>query len=238
MRCTVTLIMMAFFVLTVPCVQAVDEIYMSEYVEGAGIKGPNGALDKAIELFNPSGIDIDLLADGYFLVIFENGAFLPTVEIALDGIIGAGQTFVIAHTGAAEAILAVADQTSVELFFDGNDAIVLMIIPPAREVDKVTVYLDIVGQVGFAPPIGCWCYPQLACTCNSVLSTLDAVLRHLEGPFFGFVIPNEPFFFDPTIWLGYPSDNFDGLGLPGDGEWIFKDGFESGDTSNWSQLAP
>ncbi len=74
------------------------EIYISEYIEG-------GSFNKAIELFNPTSELIIL--DGYSLVRYSNGALIddPSDTLNLDGIvIEAGQTLVIYHSDAIQAI--------------------------------------------------------------------------------------------------------------------------------------
>jgi len=216
MRHTILLITATLFLFTIPCAYAADEVYMSEYVEGADIKSPDGAFDKVIELFNPSiQFPVPLEAYNYMLWIFADGATEPTYVIPLTGIIDALGTYIIAHPSADPAILAVADQLSADLLFDGNDAVILMFYNPRADFRQIPTYLDIIGQVGIDPPAGCWCHPQPTCICTDPLSTLDGVLRATAGPLGGSVDPLAPFEFDPTVWSGYPPEDLGGLGLPG-----------------------
>jgi hypothetical protein len=129
-------------------------------------------------------------------------------------------------------ILATADLLDVALaHITGNDAVLLVQAP--------TTYLDVIGQIGYDPPIGCWCYPYPGCDCSSTISTLDAVLRRSADYQGGFVIPTNPFTFDPQYWAGFPASDFSGLGFPGymTGN-IFTDGFENGDTNEWDGVVP
>jgi hypothetical protein len=94
------------------------ELFISEYVEGTA---PN---DVAIEIYNPSGVSIDL--SGYTIRIAVNGGTFgdgSAIEIALSGTVASGDVFVIANSLANASILAVTDQTDATLSFDGNDAI-------------------------------------------------------------------------------------------------------------------
>jgi len=117
-----------------------DELFFSEYLEGSGN-------DKAIEIYNPNTVDMDLT--GYSIKLYPNGATSPINTLDLVGILGALSTTVISSSSASASILGVADQTSAVCNFNGDDALVLT---------KNSVVIDVIGQVGFDPgtnwPVG------------------------------------------------------------------------------------
>ena len=97
---------------------APTDLFISEYVEGS-------SNNKAIEIFNGTGAAVDLAAGGYVLQVYFNGAATADQRSPLTGTVAAGDVFVFAHSGAAAAILAQADQTTGAGLFNGDDAIVL-----------------------------------------------------------------------------------------------------------------
>jgi hypothetical protein len=164
-------------------------IVISEYVEGS-------SNNKALEIYNPHATAIDL-ADGLYLVQgYQNGSNTPTYSISLTGTVAAEDAYVLAHSSAASAILAVADQTSGSLSFNGNDAVVLRMGGTNGPV------LDSIGQVGFDPGTE-WG--------SGLVSTADNTLRRKAAVEFGDLAVDDAF--DPaTEWEGYAVDTFDGLG--------------------------
>jgi len=118
---------------SVEAATAADDLYISEIIEGS-------SLNKAVELFNPTGALIDL--SGYALRVFFNGNAAAGTTVALDGVIEPGETFVIADDGADPAILDVADQLTTSSLFNGDDAIVLF---------KGDAVVDAFGQIGTDP---------------------------------------------------------------------------------------
>lgn len=159
------------------------EIYISEYVEGS-------SSNKAIELFNPTDQAIDLGANGYVLARYSNGGTNPS-NIPLSGTIGAGDTFVIANSSSADAILAVADQTSGSISHNGDDAYVL---------SKGETVVDSFGQVG-TDPGSAWGDGDSSTANNTLRRTVT------EGDT---VIDDA---FDPAAeWQGFGNDVFDDLG--------------------------
>jgi len=95
-----------------------QDLLISEYVEGS-------SNNKAIELYNPTGTNIDL--SDYVLSFYFNGNTSASTKINLSGNIAANSTFVIADNDASADILALAQLTSNGSFFNGDDAIVLLI---------------------------------------------------------------------------------------------------------------
>ncbi|WP_091552421.1 lamin tail domain-containing protein [Micromonospora pattaloongensis] len=167
---------------------APTELLISEYVEGS-------SNNKAVELYNGTGAPVDLGAGQYLLQLYFNGSPTPT-NIALAGTVAAADTFVFAHSSAAAAILAEADQTTGAALFNGDDAIVL------RKGGATGAVIDSIGQVGVDPGTE-WG--------AGLTSTADNTLRRLPSVTAGDTDPTDAF--DPaTQWAGFPVDTFDGLG--------------------------
>ncbi|MDZ7742094.1 MAG: lamin tail domain-containing protein [Bacteroidota bacterium] len=131
--------------------QDCSDLFISEYVEGSGN-------NKAIELYNPTDVDIDLAA--YKLVRYRNGGFVPN-DVQLSGIIEAKGTYVFAldkrdpnGTGfeqpidsalmeKADAFLCPVYEVNKMMYFNGNDAVTL---------EKITgEIVDIFAMIG--PPM-------------------------------------------------------------------------------------
>lgn len=161
-----------------------EDLIISEYVEGSGN-------NKALELYNGTGDDIDLGAMA--IERYSNGS-ISAISIALDAVVlGSGNTWVLANPQADAAVLAVADQLSGDINFNGNDALVLV-----RNGDVV----DSFGRVGEDPGIGWSC--QEGTTVNSTLRRLATICSGDTDPFD---------VFDPCLEYAFePSDYFDGLG--------------------------
>ncbi|MEM6805589.1 MAG: hypothetical protein AAF696_29600, partial [Bacteroidota bacterium] len=114
-------------------------IFISEYTEGS-------SSNRCIELYNASGGVIDLGADGYELLIYDNGATSPnpTDIYPLTGIVAAGDVFVVCNEDAGPDFLAQANQTEPkgDFSFNGDDAI---------EVRNNSGSLDFIGRLGEDP---------------------------------------------------------------------------------------
>lgn len=119
---------------------ACESLIISEYFEGS-------AFNKAIELYNTSIYPIDL--DNYEVFLYTNGSTTFNSVFAPQGILGGGETFVIAHPQAGPELTAIADTLSTVVNFNGDDAIVLQ---------ELGVDIDAVGEVGVDPgeswPVG------------------------------------------------------------------------------------
>jgi len=166
---------------------AAGDLFISEYVEGS-------SNNKAIEIYNGTGAAVDLAAGGYLIQMYFNGAVLPGTTVALNGVVAAGDVFVLAHASAVAAVLAVADQTSGSAFYNGDDAVLL--------VKGAGIVVDAIGQVGFDPGAE-WGV--------GLESTQDNTLRRKATVCAGDTDPNDVF--DPaTEWVGFAQDTFDGLG--------------------------
>jgi predicted extracellular nuclease len=163
-------------------------LFISEYVEGS-------SNNKAIEIYNPTGVSIDLGADEYKILMYFNGAVTAGTTVNLTGVIPAGATFVLAQASASAPVLAVANQTSGAAFYNGDDAVVLT-------YSAANIVQDAIGQIGVDPGTEWGAGTQ---------STADNTIRRGPDVCTGDVDANDVF--DPAIqWTGFAIDTFDGLG--------------------------
>lgn len=168
------------------------EIFISEY-----IKGTNN--NKAIELYNPTGVAIDLAAGNYQLKFYFNGNTTTRKIINLTGIINADSVYLIAQ---ASATFLTANDGSVNAdrtdaandWFTGDDAVILK---------KNGVIIDAIGQIGFDPGSE-WG--------SGLTSTQDNTLRRKSHIVRGDTNPYDAF--DPALeWEGFSTNTFDGLNV-------------------------
>lgn len=122
-----------------PC----TKLFFSEYLEGT-----NGT--KAIELFNPSLLPVDL--SEYSILQYANGVTVPSDVLNLTGTLAPFGTYVIANPGqgggggaASQTVLGLADLVDQIANFNGNDALEL------RHNDTI---VDVIGIVGDNPGTG------------------------------------------------------------------------------------
>ncbi len=163
------------------------ELFFSEYAEG-----PTATFAKAVEIYNPTGLPINL-AD-YVVEVYVNGSTTPT-PIALSGTIAAGDVFVVAHPSSVAGVLAVADLQTATLNHNGNDMIVLR-----RTAGAI---VDAIGQSAVDPGITGWGTPPL--------NTTDSVLRRMPSITAGDSDPSNAF--DPAAeWDPFSNTDFSGLG--------------------------
>ncbi len=100
------------------------DLLLSEYVEG-------GTYNKAIEIYNGTGADIDLAAAHYCLNMYTNEKTTPNTDaswpIALTGTIADGDVYVVRSADTAnDTIITQADQThEASVWYNGNDTLVL-----------------------------------------------------------------------------------------------------------------
>ncbi len=113
---------------------ATTDLFISEYIEGS-------SFNKVIEIYNGTGTPVDLAQ--YTLELYTNGASSPSQTVSLSGTLADGDVFIIAHTSADPAILAIADATSGSVInFNGDDAVALR---------KGGTLIDVIGQIGVDP---------------------------------------------------------------------------------------
>ncbi|WP_312092558.1 lamin tail domain-containing protein [Niallia sp.] len=107
------------------------DLFISEYIEGT-------SNNKAIELFNGTGKDVDL--SSYSVELYSNGKTTTTSALRLEGKLNDGELFVIAHPSANDTIKEHANITNGGVAnFNGDDAIVL------KYNDEI---IDVFGKVG------------------------------------------------------------------------------------------
>lgn len=172
--------------------QAQAQLLITEYLEGSGN-------NKAVELSNLGSDPVDL--SQYRLALYANGKPIsesPTNSLALQGTLAPGATLVLANPSANAEILAKANQTSGNLVFNGDDALVLY---------RGSEIVDSVGQVGVDPGTA-WV--------SGNVSTLDMTLRRKATVTMGRTDATSPF--DPAQeYVAAPKDDASGLGCSGDG---------------------
>ncbi|WP_293066981.1 ExeM/NucH family extracellular endonuclease [Okeania sp. SIO2B3] len=163
----------------------ITDLFISEYIEGS-------SNNKAIEIANFTGNTVDL--SDYSLEFYFNGNTSPGTNISLDGnTVADGDVFVIADDGADPAIIAEADMTPTNNFFNGDDAVVL------RNGSDI---IDVIGQIGVDPGSE-WS--------GGGLGTQNETLRRQPSITDG--DSNGSNSFDPSVeWEGFPQNTFDGLG--------------------------
>lgn len=177
------------------------DLMISEYVEGS-------SYNKAIEIFNGTEDTVNLA--GYALARYSNGGTSATVIPLGNADLASGETWVVTHPSFAD--LALADQTSIELNFNGDDAVVLTFNGAA---------IDRVGQVGVDPG------DSWSCTSGT---TANHTLRRLAGICTGDSAVDAVF--DPCLqWTILASDMISGLGYH-----LADCGAVPADGTTWSTL--
>ena len=167
-----------------------SELFFSEYIEGS-------SNNKALEIYNGTGAAVDLAVDGYVIQMYFNGSSSAGLTINLAGTLAVGDVYVVAHSSANAAILAVADLTNSSGWYNGDDAVVL------RKGGSGGPMIDVIGQIGFDPGAE-WG--------SGLISTQNNTIRKSESSCTGDI--NGTNAFDPaTGWDGFATDTFDGLGL-------------------------
>ncbi|HAX86948.1 MAG TPA: endonuclease, partial [Cyanobacteria bacterium UBA11370] len=166
-----------------------SDLFFSEYIEGS-------SNNKALELYNGTGVAIDLAAESYVVQMYFNGSTNPGLTINLQGMVANDDVFVLAQSSAVPEILAQADQTQGSGWFNGDDAIVL------RKGSANGTILDVIGQIGVDPGSE-WG--------SGLTSTQDNTLRRKTTVNAGDTNPSDGF--DPSgEWEGFTQDTFNGLG--------------------------
>ncbi|MCP5062360.1 MAG: T9SS type A sorting domain-containing protein [Ignavibacteriae bacterium] len=163
-----------------------NDLFFSEYVEGS-------SNNKAVEIFNNTGMSIDLTAQDYKIQLYSNGAVTPSNTISLSGVLADGDVYVVANSSADAAILAVSDLTTGSLNFNGDDAIALV---------KGSTDTDVIGQIGFDPGDE-WGTGGISTQNNTIRRNSSIGVGDSDGSDV----------FDPSEeWNGFAIDTFDGLG--------------------------
>ncbi len=161
-------------------------LIISEYLEGS-------QQNQAIEFWNTGSTDIDLT--GWTIDIYKEGSTTVEWSIALVGTVLAMDVFVLSRDKADDPILAVADQTTKDLKFNGNDTIVLSYLGTP---------VDSIGQIGFNPGQE-WG--------SGLLSTKDNTLRRVLSNTTPDSDPYDTYDVPSVGWVGAPQDYFGTIGL-------------------------
>lgn len=119
---------------TPPAGNFASELFFSEYIEGSGS-------NKVIEIFNGTGAAVDL--SDYQFENWYNGLLTPFI-VPLSGTLAHGDVYVLANPSSIPEILALADDTSGNVSFNGDDALAL------RKISTDTI-VDIFGCIGEDP---------------------------------------------------------------------------------------
>lgn len=165
---------------------ATADLFFSEYIEGS-------SNNKALEIYNGTGAQVDLALGGYKVEMYFNGAGTPGLTINLTGAVANGDVFVLGHSSADPAILAQADQTYGSGWYNGDDAVILR---------KGSTVVDAIGQIAFDPGAE-WG--------SGLVSTGDNTLSRKESICAGDT--DETNVFDPSSeWDGFATNTFSGLG--------------------------
>ncbi len=164
------------------------DLFISEYIEGSGS-------NKAIEIFNGTGADVDL--SQYSVRLAGNGGDWGNT-CNMTGILADGDVYVIANSGADEAILNVADTTSNITYFNGDDAVGLF---------KNDSPIDVFGVQGVDPG-SAWDVAGITnATKNHTLVRKPNVSQgNLDWT------TSAGTNADDSEWIVYPQDTFDYLG--------------------------
>jgi len=115
------------------------DLFISEYSEPTSGNGS----DKYIEIYNPNSVPV-ILTGAYTITVYFNGASSGTT-VNLIGTVAANDVFVLYKNGANATIIAQGDQSTIDLNYNGNDAV---------ELKKSGVTIDQIGIVGVDPGNG------------------------------------------------------------------------------------
>ena len=163
-----------------PC----TDLFISEYVEGS-------SNNKAIEIYNPTASAINL--GDYDIVIYSNGSSSVSNTVSLSGTINPYTTYIVANPSSNATILALAQQTSGSITFNGDDAVALR---------KSGVIIDVIGQIGNDPGTE-WGTDLQSTAENTLVRNFAVQIGDANG---------SDAFNPATEWTGYESDDVSNLG--------------------------
>lgn len=161
------------------------DLFFSEYIEGS-------SYNKALEIYNGTGVSIDLAAGGYNIFMSFNGG-TSTYTINLTGTVADGDVYVVGPTNATDPTILAADQLQGTSWFNGDDAVLLR---------KGTIVVDSIGQVGYDPGTE-WGTLLVSTADNTLRRKVDICSGDPDGSN-SFVPLDE--------WDGFANNTFDGLG--------------------------
>lgn len=106
-----------------------SDLIISEYLEGS-------SNNKAIEIYNGTGADVDLAA--YSLMKQTNGSGDYKNEQVLTGTLANGETFVLVNSQASDELKALGNMESNVTSFNGDDAVALF--KNGEKIDEVGIF--------------------------------------------------------------------------------------------------
>ncbi|WOT05530.1 endonuclease [Shewanella youngdeokensis] len=170
-------------------------LLITEYIEGS-------SSNKAIEISNVGGSELDLDSAEYKLTLYSNGAGFdaPGNSETLTGILKVGESIVFHNSGADEAFK-VGIESDVT-WFNGNDALVLT---------KDDVVIDRFGKLGEDPGDVGWLDAN-----DSAFATLNKTLRRKNSVTAGDTDAAADFPGVTNQWATFDIDTADGLGCFGE----------------------
>jgi len=182
-----------FIITTTSLLGQATDLFFSEYIEGS-------SYNKALEIFNGTGMDIDL--SNYQLWQIGNGGNWPEYTVDISGTLPDGEVFVVCHPDANPTMLAVADLV-VTLYHNGNDAQGL-----AKDDGTGTFYLiDTIGEDGDAPEYG-WDVAGVPEATKDHTLVRKASIGNPNTDWNSSAGTNA----DNSEWIVYDKDTFDYLG--------------------------
>lgn len=163
--------------------ESAGDIFISEYVEGS-------SNNKAIELYNGTGEDVDL--SDYQLELYTNGKTTVQNTQTFEGMtLKNGETLVLIHSLSNDSLRTKGDMTSAVVNFNGDD---VLLLKRGGEI------VDSFGQLGYDPGEA-WTEGEVSSQ-NKTLVRISA--SGDTNPEDTFDIANQ--------WKAFPIDTFDYLG--------------------------
>ncbi|MDP8201221.1 MAG: GEVED domain-containing protein, partial [Candidatus Tenebribacter burtonii] len=173
------------------------DVFFSEYIEGS-------SYNKALEIYNGTGATINL--DDFQLWQISNGGdwFEYAIDFPVGSTLDAEDVWVVCHTDADPAMLAVADQI-LTLYHNGNDAQGL-----AWNNGTELVLIDVIGQDGADPGAGWDVAGETEATKDHTLIRKDAIMTgNTDWALSAGTNTTD------SEWIVYPQNTFDYLGSHG-----------------------
>ncbi len=186
MKLMLTVLMLAVMA-TGAMAQTESYLFFSEYIEGS-------SNNKALEIFNNTDTDIDMTR--VTIERYNNGGTEDPGSYTLFGTLVPQDVYVVANSGADQAILDIADDivNSGATWYNGDDVLILYL-------DGIIV--DVIGLLGEDPGSSWGTDP-----CTTGEHTLVRKMEICSGD----IIVDDPF--DPAIeWDCYDQDDFSFLGF-------------------------
>jgi len=157
-------------------------VFFSEYIEG-------GSNNKAYEIFNNTGADLDMST--VTVNLYSNGGTSPSYSATFSGTLASGDVFIVANASSVQAILDVADVTGTTTYYNGDDALELVVGGTS---------VDVIGVIGVDPGSS-WPIGDGGATVNK---TLVRNLTVCDG--------TTDWSISSSQWTSYAQDTFDYLG--------------------------